>query len=35
MEKYLWSLSNTLGGILSWPSDLVGVSVLSVLDTSA
>ena len=31
----LWSSSSTIGGILSGPSDLVGLSVLSVLKTAA
>ena len=29
--RNLWSLSSTLDGILSGPSDLVGLSVLSLL----
>ena len=33
--RKFWSSSSTLGGILSGPSDLVGLSVLSLLKTAA
>ena len=33
--RNLWSSNNFLGGILSGPSDLVGLSVLILLNTAA
>ena len=32
--RKLWSSSSTLGGILSWPSDLVGLSVIRLPKTA-
>ena len=34
-HRNFWSSSSTLGGILSGPSELVGLSVLSLLKTAA